>query len=132
MTMTDPIADMLTRVRNASSVQHDTVDIPASNIKKEIARILLEEGYIKGYDVIEDGKQGLIRMQLKYGKNGEKVITGIKKISKPGMRVYADRNNVPKVLNGIGISVISTSKGIVTDKQARELGVGGEVICYVW
>jgi small subunit ribosomal protein S8 len=132
MTMTDPIADMLTRVRNASSVQHDTVDIPASNIKKEIARILLEEGYIKGYDVIEDGKQGLIRMQLKYGKNGEKVITGIKKISKPGMRVYADRNNVPKVLNGIGISVISTSKGIVTDKQARELGVGGEGICYVW
>ena len=132
MTMTDPIADMLTRVRNASSVQHDTVDIPASNIKKEIARILLEEGYIKGYDVIEDGKQGIIRMQLKYGKNGEKVITGIKKISKPGMRVYADRNNVPKVLNGIGISVISTSKGIVTDKQARELGVGGEVICYVW
>lgn len=130
--MTDPIADMLTRVRNASSVQHDTVDIPASNIKKEIARILLEEGYIKGYDVIEDGKQGLIRMQLKYGKNGEKVITGIKKISKPGMRAYADRNNVPKVLNGIGISVISTSKGIVTDKQARELGVGGEVICYVW
>jgi small subunit ribosomal protein S8 len=132
MTMTDPIADMLTRVRNASSVQHDTVDIPASNIKKELARILLEEGYIKGYDVIEDGKQGLIRMQLKYGKNGEKVITGIKKISKPGMRVYADRSNVPRVLNGIGISVISTSKGIVTDKQARELGVGGEVICYVW
>ena len=132
MTMTDPIADMLTRVRNASSVQHDTVYIPASNIKKEIARILLEEGYIKGYDVIEEGKQGLMRMQLKYGKNGEKVITGIKKISKPGMRVYADRNNVPKVLNGIGISVISTSKGIVTDKQARELGVGGEVICYVW
>ena len=104
----------------------------SSNIKKELARILLEEGFIKGYDVIEDGKQGLIRMQLKYGKNGEKVITGIKKISKPGMRVYADRNNVPKVLNGIGISVISTSKGIVTDKQARELGVGGEVICYVW
>ena len=132
MTMTDPIADMLTRVRNASSVQHDTVDIPASNIKKEIARILLEEGYIKGYDVIEDGKQGLIRMQLKYGKNGEKVITGIKKISKPGMRVYADRNNVPKVLNGIGISVISTSKGIVTDKEARKLGVGGEVLAFVW
>ena len=130
--MTDPIADMLTRVRNATSVLHDTVDIPGSNIKKESSRILLEEGYIKGYDVIEDGKQGLIRMQLKYGKNGEKVITGIKKISKPGMRVYADRNNVPKVLNGIGISVISTSKGIVTDKQARELGVGGEVICYVW
>lgn len=132
MTMTDPIADMLTRVRNASSVRHETVDIPASNIKKEISRILLEEGYIKGYDVIEDGKQGLIRMQLKYGASGEKVITGIKKISKPGMRVYADKHNVPKVLNGIGISVISTSKGILTDKQARELGVGGEVICYVW
>ncbi len=132
MTMTDPIADMLTRVRNASSVLHDTVDIPASNIKRELARILLEEGYIKGYDVIEDGKQGLIRIQLKYSKTGDKVITGIKKISKPGMRVYADRHNVPKVLNGIGISVISTSKGIVTDKQARELGVGGEVICYVW
>lgn len=132
MTMTDPIADMLTRVRNASSVKHETVDIPASNIKKEISRILLEEGYIKGYDVIEDGKQGLIRMQLKYGPSGEKVITGIKKISKPGMRVYADKHNVPKVLNGIGISVISTSKGILTDKQARELGVGGEVICYVW
>ena len=132
MTMTDPIADMLTRVRNASSVHHDTVDVPASNIKKELARILLEEGYIKGYDVIEDGKQGLIRIQLKYGKAGEKVITGIKKISKPGMRVYADKTNVPKVLNGIGISVISTSKGILTDKQARELGVGGEVICYVW
>ncbi|MBP2028030.1 small subunit ribosomal protein S8 [Acetoanaerobium pronyense] len=132
MTMTDPIADMLTRVRNASSVHHDTVDVPASNIKKELARILLEEGYIKGYDVIEDGKQGLIRIQLKYGKTGEKVITGIKKISKPGMRVYADKTNVPKVLNGIGISVISTSKGILTDKQARELGVGGEVICYVW
>ena len=130
--MTDPIADMLTRVRNANTVRHENVDVPASNIKKELARILLEEGFIKGYDVIEDGKQGLIRMQLKYGKNGEKVITGIKKISKPGMRVYADRNNVPKVLNGIGISVISTSKGIVTDKQARELGVGGEVICYVW
>ncbi|MDO4721180.1 MAG: 30S ribosomal protein S8 [Peptostreptococcaceae bacterium] len=132
MTMTDPIADMLTRVRNASSVKHETVDIPASNMKKEISRILLEEGYIKGYDVIEDGKQGLIRMQLKYGPDGQKVITGIKKISKPGMRVYADKNNVPKVLNGIGISVISTSKGILTDKQARELGVGGEVICYVW
>lgn len=132
MTMTDPIADMLTRVRNASAVQHDTVDVPASNIKRELARILLEEGYIKGYDVIEDGKQGLIRIQLKYSKTGDKVITGIKKISKPGMRVYADRYNVPKVLSGIGISVISTSKGIVTDKQARELGVGGEVICYVW
>lgn len=132
MTMTDPIADMLTRVRNANTAKHENVDVPASNIKKEIARILLEEGYIKGYDVIEDGKQGLIRLSLKYGKAGEKVITGLKRISKPGMRVYADRDSIPKVLNGIGISIISTSKGIVTDKQARELGIGGEVICYVW
>lgn len=132
MTMTDPIADMLTRVRNANTVRHENVDVPASNIKKELARILLEEGFIKGYDVIEDGKQGLIRLQLKYGKNGEKVITGIKRISKPGMRVYADSHSVPKVLNGLGISVISTSQGILTDKQARELGIGGEVICYVW
>ena len=132
MTMTDPIADILTRVRNANTVRHENVDVPASNIKKELARILLEEGFIKGYDVIEDGKQGLIRLQLKYGKNGEKVITGIKRISKPGMRVYADNHSVPKVLNGLGISIISTSKGILTDKQARELGIGGEVICYVW
>ena len=132
MTMTDPIADMLTRVRNANTVRHENVDVPASNIKKELARILLEEGFIKGYDVIEDGKQGLIRLQLKYGKNGEKVITGIKRISKPGIRVYADNHSVPKVLNGLGISIISTSKGILTDKQARELGIGGEVICYVW
>lgn len=132
MTMTDPIADMLTRVRNANTVKHENVDVPASNIKKELARILLEEGFIKGYDVIEDGKQGLIRLQLKYGKSGERVITGIKRISKPGMRVYADRDSIPKVLNGLGISVISTSRGIITDKQARELGIGGEVICYVW
>lgn len=132
MTMTDPIADMLTRVRNANTARHENVDVPASNIKKDIARILLEEGFIKGYDVIEDGKQGLIRLSLKYGKAGERVITGIKRISKPGMRVYADRDSIPKVLNGIGISIISTSQGIVTDKQARELGIGGEVICYVW
>lgn len=132
MTMTDPIADMLTRVRNANTVKHETVDIPASNIKKELARILLEEGFIKGYDVTEDGKQGLIRLQLKYAKDGERVISGIKRISKPGMRVYADTDNIPKVLNGLGISVISTSSGILTDKQARELNVGGEVLCYVW
>lgn len=132
MTMTDPIADMLTRVRNANTVKHENVDVPASNIKKELARILLEEGFIKGYDVIEDGKQGLIRLQLKYGKSGERVITGIKRISKPGMRVYADRDSIPKVLNGLGISIISTSQGIITDRQARELGIGGEVICYVW
>ena len=132
MTMTDPIADMLTRVRNANTAKHENVDVPASNIKKEIARILLEEGFIKGYDVIEDGKQGLIRLQLKYGKTGERVIKGLKRISKPGMRVYDDRDTLPKVLNGIGVSIISTSKGILTDKQARELGIGGEVICYVW
>ncbi|OPJ54881.1 30S ribosomal protein S8 [Alkalithermobacter paradoxus] len=132
MTMTDPIADMLTRVRNANMVKHETVDIPASNIKKEIARILLEEGFIKGYDVIEDGKQGIIRIQLKYGKAGERVITGIKRISKPGMRVYAAKDEIPKVLNGLGVSIISTSKGILTDKQARKENTGGEVICYVW
>mgnify|MGYP002520058790 FL=1 len=132
MTMTDPIADMLTRVRNANMVKHETVDVPASNMKKEIARILLEEGFIRGYDVIEDGKQGIIRIQLKYGQMSERVITGLKRISKPGMRVYAAKDEVPKVLNGLGISIISTSKGILTDKQARKENVGGEVICYVW
>ena len=132
MTMTDPIADMLTRIRNANTVKHDTVDVPASNIKKEIARILLEEGSIRGYDVIEDGKQGIIRMQLKYGQNGERVISGLKRISKPGMRIYAAAEDVPKVLNGLGIAMISTSHGILTDKQARNNNVGGEVICYVW
>ena len=132
MTMTDPIADMLTRVRNANTAKHENVDIPASNIKKEIARILLEEGFIKGYDVIEDGKQGLIRLQLKYGKAGERVINGLRRISKSGLRFYADRDSLPKVLNGLGISIISTSKGILTDKQARDLGIGGEVICYIW
>ena len=132
MTMTDPIADMLTRIRNANVVKHETVDVPASNMKKELARILLEEGFIRGYDVIEDGKQGIIRIQFKYGQEGERVITGLKKISKPGMRVYAANHEIPKVLNGLGISVISTSKGILTDKQARKENVGGEVICYVW
>ena len=132
MTMTDPIADMLTRIRNANTVKHETVDVPASNIKKEIARILLEEGFVRGYDVIEDGKQGIIRIQLKYGQAGERVISGLKRISKPGMRVYADKHEVPRVLNGLGISIISTSKGILTDKQARKENVGGEVICYVW
>ena len=132
MTMTDPIADMLTRIRNANVVKHETVDVPASNIKKEIVRILLEEGFIRGYDVIEDGKQGIIRIQLKYGQTGERVISGLKRISKPGMRVYADKHEVPRVLNGLGISIISTSKGILTDKQARKENVGGEVICYVW
>ena len=132
MTMTDPIADMLTRIRNANTVKHETVDVPASNIKKEIARILLEEGFVRGYDVIEDGKQGIIRIQLKYGQTGERVISGLKRISKPGMRVYTNAYEVPKVLNGLGISIISTSKGILTDRQARKENVGGEVICYVW
>ena len=132
MTMTDPIADMLTRIRNANVVKHETVDVPASNIKKEIVRILLEEGFVRGYDVIEDEKQGIIRIQLKYGHTGERVISGLKRISKPGMRVYADKHEVPRVLNGLGISIISTSKGILTDKQARKENVGGEVICYVW
>lgn len=132
MTMTDPIADMLTRIRNANVVKHETVDVPASNMKKELARILLEEGFVRGYDVIEDGKQGIIRIQLKYGQTGERVISGLKRISKPGMRVYAAKNEVPRVLNGLGISIISTSKGILTDKQARKENVGGEVICYVW
>ena len=132
MTMTDPIADMLTRIRNANVVKHETVDVPTSNMKKELSRILLEEGFIRGYDVIEDGKQGIIRIQLKYGQTGERVISGLKRISKPGMRVYADKHEVPRVLNGLGISIISTSKGILTDKQARKENVGGEVICYVW
>ncbi|MEG2014073.1 MAG: 30S ribosomal protein S8 [Anaerovoracaceae bacterium] len=132
MTMTDPIADMLTRIRNANMVKHETVDVPASNMKKELARILLEEGFVRGYDVIEDGKQGIIRIQLKYGQTGERVISGLKRISKPGMRVFAAKEELPKVLNGLGISIISTSKGILTDKQARNEGVGGEVICYVW
>ena len=132
MTMTDPIADMLTRIRNANTVKHETVDVPASNMKKELARILLEEGFIRGYDVIEDGKQGIIRIQLKYGQAGERVIQGIKRISKPGMRVYTNAYEIPKVLNGLGISIISTSKGILTDRQARKENVGGEVICYVW
>lgn len=132
MTMTDPIADMLTRVRNANAVKHETVDVPASNLKREIANILLEEGFIKGFDVIEDGKQGILRIQLKYGKTNEKVLTGIKRISKPGLRVYAKRDEIPRVLGGLGIAIISTSRGIITDKIARKEGVGGEVIAYVW
>ena len=132
MTMTDPIADMLTRIRNANLVKHDSVDIPASNLKKSLANILLEEGFIKGFDVIEDGKQGLIRVQMKYGPDKERVITGLKRISKPGLRVYAKRDDVPKVLGGLGIAVISTSNGVKKKKKARKAGVGGEVICYVW
>ncbi len=132
MTMTDPIADMLTRIRNANMVGHKTVDIPASNMKKSIAEILNEEGYIENYEIIEDGKQGIIRITMKYGSNNERVISGLKKISKPGLRVYAKRNEVPKVLGGLGIAIISTSNGVISDKKARQLGVGGEVICYIW
>lgn len=132
MTMTDPIADMLTRIRNANVVKHETVDVPASNMKKELARILLEEGFVRGYDVIEDEKQGIIRIQLKYGQTGERVISGLKRISKPGMRVYSSKDEIPKVLNGLGVAIMSTSKGILTDKEARKENVGGEVICYVW
>lgn len=132
MTMTDPIADMLTRIRNANTVGHETVEIPASKMKKAIAEILKEEGYIADFEVIEDDKQGMIKVTMKYGANKERVISGIKKISKPGLKVYAKANEVPKVLGGLGIAIVSTSKGIVSDKEARKLGVGGEVICYVW
>ncbi|MBS4535544.1 30S ribosomal protein S8 [Clostridium sp. D2Q-14] len=132
MAMTDPIADMLTRIRNANNAKHENVDIPASNIKKALAEILLNEGFIKGYDVIEDGKQGIIRIQLKYTRDNEKVITGLKRISKPGLRVYAKKDEIPRVLGGLGISILSTSKGILTDKEAKKNDVGGEVICYVW
>lgn len=130
--MTDPIADMLTRIRNANNARHTSVDIPASNIKKEIARILLEEGYIKNLDVIEDEKQGMLKIELKYAESGQRVITGLKRISKPGLRVYVKCDDVPKVLGGLGTAIISTSKGIITDKEARKEGVGGEVICYIW
>ncbi|MEG6523408.1 30S ribosomal protein S8 [Desulfotomaculum sp. 1211_IL3151] len=132
MVMTDPIADFLTRVRNANTVYHDKVEAPASNVKKAIAEILKQEGYIKDFETIEDGKQGIIRLYLKYGMNKQRVITGLKRISKPGLRVYAKKDQIPKVLGGLGIAIVSTSKGIMTDKQARQSGLGGEVICYVW
>lgn len=130
--MTDPIADMLTRIRNAVNAKHKVVEVPASNIKKSIAQILLDEGFIDGFNITDDGKQGIITIDLKYGPNEEKVISGIKRISKPGLRVYARANEVPKVLGGLGIAIVSTSKGLVTDKVARKEGIGGEVICYVW
>lgn len=130
--MTDPIADMLTRVRNASNAKHKTVEVPASKMKKELAQILLDEGYIRGYNVTEDDKQGMITINLKYDANDEKIISGIKRISKPGLRVYVRKNDVPKVLGGLGIAILSTPKGVVTDKVARKEGVGGEVLCYVW
>ncbi|HHY06181.1 MAG TPA: 30S ribosomal protein S8 [Clostridia bacterium] len=132
MVMVDPIADFLTRIRNANSVHHEKVEIPASKMKKTLAEILKEEGLIKNYEFIEDGKQGVLRLYLKYGANQEKVITGIKRISKPGLRVYVKKDEVPRVLGGLGIAVISTSQGIMTDKEARKRGLGGEVICYIW
>ncbi len=132
MVMTDPIADFLTRIRNANTVMHEKVEIPASKMKKTLAEILKNEGFVKGYEYIEDGKQGIIRIYLKYGPNGERVITGLKRISKPGLRVYCKKDEIPKVLGGLGIAIISTSKGIMTDKEARKAGLGGEVICYVW
>ena len=130
--MTDPIADMLTRIRNGSSAKHKSVDVPASKIKKDIAEILLNEAFIKGYDVEDDGKQGILKIDLKYGENEERIISGIKRISKPGLRVYVKSNELPRVLGGLGIAIISTSKGVLTDKDARNQQVGGEVVCYVW
>lgn len=130
--MTDPIADMLTRIRNGNKANHTSVSLPSSNEKRAIAQILLDEGYIKGFDVEEDNKQGILTIDLKYAEEGEKVISGLRRISKPGLRVYVKANEVPKVLDGLGIAIISTSKGLLTDKAAREANVGGEVMCYVW
>ncbi len=132
MQMSDVIADMLTRIRNANDAKHATVDIPASNMKKAIADILVAEGYVKSYQVIEDGKQGVIRVTLKYTVGKQKVIRGIRRVSKPGMRVYAGYEDMPKVMNGLGIAIVSTSKGIMTDKKARETKVGGEILAFVW
>ena len=133
MTMSDPIADMLTRIRNADTAKHDTVDVPSSKMKLAIAQILLDEGYIKKYEVIEDGNFKTIHITLKYGADkNEKIISGIKRISKPGLRVYANREELPKVLGGLGVAIISTNQGVITDKKARELGVGGEVLAFVW
>ena len=133
MNMSDPIADMLTRIRNANTAKHDTVDVPASKMKIAIANILLDEGYIKKYDIIEDGVFKTIHIELKYGADkNEKIITGLKRISKPGLRVYAAKDELPKVLGGLGIAIISTNKGVMTDKKARELNVGGEVLAFVW
>ncbi|NLL45648.1 MAG: 30S ribosomal protein S8 [Clostridiales bacterium] len=132
MQITDPIADMLTRIRNANSAKHDTVDIPASNMKKAIAEILLEEGYIKNFQIINDGTQGIIRITLKYNNGKEKVISGLRRVSKPGLRVYAGADELPRVLRGLGIAIISTSKGVMTDRKARAEHVGGEVLAFVW
>ena len=132
MQITDPVAEMLTRIRNANSAKHDTVDVPASNLKKAIAQILLDEGYIKSFQVVDDGTQGIIRITLKYLGNKEKVITGLRRVSKPGLRVYAGADELPRVLKGLGIAIISTSKGVMTDKMARNSHVGGEVLAFVW
>lgn len=132
MQITDTIADMLTRIRNANSAKHDTVDIPASNMKKAIAQILVDEGFAKGFTVIEDGKQGVIRMTLKYGANKAPVITGLRRVSKPGLRIYSNCEDMPKVMKGLGVAIVSTSKGVMTDKKARRENVGGEVLAFVW
>lgn len=132
MVICDPIADMLTRIRNANTIKHEKVDVPNSKIKKSIAQILVEEGYIKDFEVIEDGTRSTIRISLKYGANKTKVITGLKRISKPGLKVYAAKDEVPKVLGGLGIAILSTSSGIMTDKAARNQGIGGEVLAYIW
>ncbi len=132
MQITDTIADILTRIRNANSAKHPTVDVPASNIKKAITQILVDEGYLKSYQIIDDGKQGIIRITLKYGENKSQVITGLRRVSKPGLRIYSSCEDMPKVMKGLGIAIVSTSKGIMTDKKARELHVGGEVLAFVW
>ncbi|WP_125767960.1 30S ribosomal protein S8 [Lapidilactobacillus wuchangensis] len=132
MVMTDPIADYLTRIRNANMVRHESLEVPASKIKKDISEILKREGFIRDFEVIEDGKQGIIRISLKYGQNRQRVISGLKRISKPGLRSYVKADDVPKVLNGLGIAIISTSEGVITDKEARAKNVGGEVLAYVW
>ena len=132
MHITDPIADMLTRIRNANSARHDTVDVPASNMKKSIAQILLDEGYIKAYTVVDNGNQGVIHITLKYLAKKQAVISGLRRVSKPGLRIYAGAEELPKVLKGLGIAIVSTSKGVMTDKKARELHIGGEVLAFVW
>ena len=132
MHITDPIADMLTRIRNANNARHTTVDIPASNMKKAIADILLSEGYVKNVEIIDDNIQGIIRITLKYGENKQKVLTGLKKVSKPGLRSYASKDELPRVLKGLGVAIISTSKGVMTDKEARRQNVGGEVLAFIW
>ncbi|MBQ4145590.1 MAG: 30S ribosomal protein S8 [Clostridia bacterium] len=132
MHITDPIADMLTRIRNANNARHTTVDIPASNMKKAIAQILLDEGYVKNVELIDDNIQGVIRITLKYGENKQKVLTGLKRVSKPGLRSYASKDELPRVLKGLGIAIISTSKGVMTDKEARRQNVGGEVLAFIW